>query len=444
MKRVSIEFVREANPVPDAGAVVDRGAREQTLMNVLDTPLVARRRPDRRVPSRQWRVLGAMVMALLALTAVALAASGLLSGAPCRPPRGIPIDRNPRAGIGVTVAGTAQLLALRVPDPAGGPPWGMRVLRTTRGLRCVQVGRVVNGQLGVLGQDGVAGNDRRFHALAPSLVDPWDCVTLDAHQHAFIGNETDTAYASGPVFTRSCAYPGEGSHEPLCPAGDRRMLAYGLLGPDAQSLTYLAAGRSTTVAAVGRDGAYLVVLRATARGDTGLAGSSPGAFPGALAITYKDGRSCRPEPGGCALKGYAPPTASLQRVGPVHVHLAIRRYQRAGKSYADLLVTFRAPVAITAANLSYTLVTKLPPACGTVDYSNIDYDVKRGANVTLDMPDLPGNCPGTAIAHLEITRATADSGPGLVALGPVVASLATFRFKMPKTSGAYQPPARAR
>lgn len=339
------------------------------------------------------------------------------------------------------LAGTSQLLALRVPDPAGGPPWGMRVLRTTRGLECVQVGRIVNSQLGVLGQDGVAGDDHRFHALAADLVQPEDCVTLDAHQSAFMGNDTNTAYASGPTLDRSCDAPGENSGRPLCPADDRRMVAYGLLGPNAQSLTYRAAGRTATAATAGRQGAYLIVRRATARGDIGLANGSPGGFPGALAVTYKNGRSCRPQPAGhCAMDGYANPTVPRLHVGRVRVHLAIRRYQRAGKGYADLLVRLRAPVAITAANRSYTLALNLPPSCGGfIDYRNSDHNIKRGAPVTLNMSALPGNCPGTAIAHLAITQAPAGQGSDFVALGPVVASIATFKLKLPNTNGASQP-----
>ena len=362
MKPVSIESVRQANPVLDAAAVVNDAEREQALRHVLDTPLVDPRRRDRRVPSRQWRGVVAMVMALLGLTAAALAASGVLSGRPYQPPSGSLIDRNPKAGLGVAVSGSSQLLALRVPDPAGGPPWGMRVLRTTRGLQCVQVGRIVRSQLGVLGQDGVAGNDHRFHAVAADLVQPEDCVTLDAHQRAFMGNDTNTAYASGPVLDRSCAYPGEGSGRPLCPADDQRMIAYGLLGPNAQSLTYRAAGQTATAATAGRQGAYLIVRRATARGDTGLAISAPGGFPGAVAITYKNGQSCRPQPAGhCAPDGYANPRVPRLHVGQVRVHRATRRYQRAGKTYADLLVRLRAPVAITAANRAYTLALNLPP-----------------------------------------------------------------------------------
>ncbi len=434
MKPVSLEVVREVNPVPDTDAVVNMAVREQALQAMLETPLVQPRVRNRR--SRRPRVLLAVVVASLGFAAAALAASGILAGAPYRVPGSPPLNRNPGVGAGVILSGSAQLLALRVPDPAGGPPWGMRVLHTTRGLECVQVGRIVHGQLGVLGQDGVAGNDHRFHVLSPDLVQWADCALPDAHQHAFIDNETDTAYANGPVFTpSSCARPGEGSDRPPCPADDRRTLAYGLLGPNAQSLTYLAAGRKMTEATVGPDGAYLVVRPAAARGTIGLASGSADMFPGALAVTFKDGQLCRPRPAvSCARNGYATPSLPRVRPGRVNVHAVIRRYQLHGKSYADLLVRFRAPVAIANANLSYTLAATLPPACGTIEYQNVNHDLKRGARVTLDMPELPGSCPGPATANLQLTQTNSH----LVGPDPVIASLATFKFKLPKTTGTSQ------
>ena len=71
---------------------------------------------------------------------------------------------------GVLVATTSRLLALRVPDPAGGPPWGMRLVHTTAGVVCVQLGHVEGGRLGQLGVDGAFNNDGRFHVLAPSAL----------------------------------------------------------------------------------------------------------------------------------------------------------------------------------------------------------------------------------------------------------------------------------
>ena len=76
----------------------------------------------------------------------------------------------PNAGIGVPAPGGSRLLALRTADPQGGPPWGMRLVHTTRGEICVQIGRLADGQLGQLGIDGAFHDDGRFHPLAPDIL----------------------------------------------------------------------------------------------------------------------------------------------------------------------------------------------------------------------------------------------------------------------------------
>ena len=46
----------------------------------------------------------------------------------------------------------------------------MRVVRTTRGLVCVQLGRVQEGVLGELGIDGAFHDDLRFHPVGPGVL----------------------------------------------------------------------------------------------------------------------------------------------------------------------------------------------------------------------------------------------------------------------------------
>ena len=106
---------------------------------------------------------------VLATAAITLAATGvILTGSPVGTARA-PIAT---AGEGIPVAGGARLLPLRAPDPAGGLPWGMRIIHTTRGLICVQIGRVDDDQLGQLGVDGAFHDDGRFHPLpADALPD---------------------------------------------------------------------------------------------------------------------------------------------------------------------------------------------------------------------------------------------------------------------------------
>src|ERR1700685_4173288 len=122
----------------------------------------------RRVP-----VLASIAVVALLLAAAALGATQIIGfGAPVRPGP-VPGREQPSrsTGVGLPVASgegsptSAQPLAISVPDPGGGLPWGMRIVRTTRGLLCPQVGRLLDGRLGVLGQDGEFKDDGLFHEL---------------------------------------------------------------------------------------------------------------------------------------------------------------------------------------------------------------------------------------------------------------------------------------
>ena len=90
----------------------------------------------RRRASVHLRVTLLVLAFVLATAAITLAATGvILTGSP------VSTVSAPSAtvGEGIPVAGGARLLPLRTPDPAGGLPWGMRIIHTTRGLICVQI-----------------------------------------------------------------------------------------------------------------------------------------------------------------------------------------------------------------------------------------------------------------------------------------------------------------
>jgi hypothetical protein len=104
---------------------------------------------------RWWRPGVALVALPLAVAAVAVAATtGVLSGEPVKNPPGV--HPSPKSGVGVVV-GPGKLLGARAADPDGGPEWGVRLVKTSRGFGCLQLGRVVDGKLGVLGRDGSFG-----------------------------------------------------------------------------------------------------------------------------------------------------------------------------------------------------------------------------------------------------------------------------------------------
>lgn len=216
----------------------------------------ARRRFDRW--PRRARGLALLIVALL-VAAPALAAVGLLkSGSPVAP-NGPSV---PSFANGVVDSGGASLLGLRVPDPAGGPPWGLRITRTTRGLVCLTVGRVSGDRVGALGRDGAFVDDGLFHPFAAHYVNGSQCVAPDAHGHPFEA----VAWYGAPA--SALAGGGCAAHQ-SCPPGERRDVYFGLLGPEATEVAYrTASGKIRTESTFGSVGAYLVVERqaATASG----------------------------------------------------------------------------------------------------------------------------------------------------------------------------------
>jgi hypothetical protein len=269
----------------------------------------------RRMRLRPFRGV-AVLAACLAATGSALAASGVFqTGTPVSP------EVTPVATVddGAPIPGSVRLLALRVADPDGGPQWGLRTIKTTRGLMCVQLGRIVDGRIGVLGEAGAFHDDGRFHPLSIDYLDAGssNCGTEDAHGNAFLNEEafgvpTDGLISGEGEVSGGCYAPHPTSR--ACPPQDRRNIYYGLLGPDATSITYLAPdGKAHVMATAGPDGAYLVVLPHIAasclRGNAECAGhhgveivrSSSGetggptldAFGAVRAVTYRGGSSCR-------------------------------------------------------------------------------------------------------------------------------------------------------
>lgn len=224
--------------------------------------------PARR---RRWlsnRVHALSVAAALVLGggAVALAATGVLSGSAVKPE----VPLNASAGNGLPVAGASAHLALLAPDPDGGLPWGMRIEHTTRGQLCLQVGRVDGAQLGELGLDSAFGDDKRFHALPATVLPPGyggatgqiECVP-DGQTVIFEDLNADRSAVrllpsefSGPP----PKHPGEALHpKGVPPLADLRALAYGVLGPHAVSVTYKTPKGMRTVPVSRPDGGFLIV-----------------------------------------------------------------------------------------------------------------------------------------------------------------------------------------
>jgi hypothetical protein len=227
---------------------------------ILGETLSAAAHRHERGGSARWSVrswlshrLGAAVVALavvLAGGAIAVAATGLLSGSPVPEVGEKP---TPDVGNGVPAPGGSHLLSLRVADPEGGPPWGMRVVHTTRGSTCVQMGRVQDGQLGQLGIDGAYHDDGRFHPLSPDIL-PID----DGYANISCILPGQTLMSRSPTQDRSAEWMvGPRRIKPT--AQELRSISYGLLGPHAVSITYRTpTGMQTRPVSPG-NGAYMIV-----------------------------------------------------------------------------------------------------------------------------------------------------------------------------------------
>ena len=325
---------------------------------------------------------GARAVAMLVVTAGALAAGGVIQiGAPAEPHESS-VLRTERWRDREGHRASAASLDRR---PGRGAPWGMRVLSTKRGEGCVQVGRLLDGKLGAIGQDSAFHDDGLFHEFAVNTFGAERaCTLLDGNDRLFLNAVVGDIPASawrGNYPDKGCVPSTAGPYErfaedgkrkpyPVCPQADERNLYYGLLGPDAKSVTYALDGQTHTLPTAGPEGAYLIVTKAS---PTQLfnfnAGGTQDVVPVDGPITelhYRDGATChltaRSWIGGkyaCTpeLKvpvGWVPPRTpaptAAQVASPLHVQLVRAR----GGGY-EAILQFTSRVAISNARSSYTV-----------------------------------------------------------------------------------------
>jgi hypothetical protein len=414
-------------------------------------------RHARRVP-----LLAAALAVVLLSAAVALAASGLIqAGTPVKP---LPGEHfTPTTGYGVPIPATVRLLPISVPDPAGGPPWGLRYLQTTRGLACVEAGRVVDGRLGVLGRDGSFGDDGRFHELPADVFEPLSCAPLDGRGQAFVALTFHGRPASG-TYRLGCLPPGGPDERgaTACPYADERLVSYGLLGPDVRSVTYRVGSATRMIPVAGPLGAYLLVQPLTApRGQT-LGWVAPLASPGAspfTEVTYTSGAVChipsalrvggaRP----CPLVGWVPPRAKpptatavaapvTVRVGPVS-RIADPLYRRRPQLARRLHLTFTARVAVSTADSRYVVELRPPTqgACASHNHgirlAPIERDVAAGETAHVGLSLEPA-CPGHWGGSVVYLAPTSRGGPE--PLSTMRSTLHLLAGEFSKRSGAHPP-----
>jgi hypothetical protein len=373
---------------------------------------------SRRRARWRWRPLVAILVVVVGGATVALAATGVLNvGKPVRDASAPPA---PSAGNGSVRAKSSRMLSVRAQDPGGGLAWGMRLAATTRGLGCLEVGRVQDGNVGVVGQDRAFSDDGKFHPLpvALSAASP-ACAPLDRRGRLFLNvNVGDVpasgVNASGLDVSGSCLPPN--AHEPggaFCPGRDERNLYYGLLGPRATTLTYTGEnGAQRTIKLHSPDGAYLIVTRAV---------EAPGSINNAISasldpsapittVTYSNGLRCNfAEPLPTVHNECRLPLGYVPRPTPHYTHAQLASPVRAvarpaGRGRWKLTVSFIAHESITNALNEYVIQLQGPHGWyGFSSAKNISAGTRITQPIPAPLPLAPGTYHGTVMFATNTT-----------------------------------------
>jgi hypothetical protein len=211
------------------------------------------RRAHRPARRPWWRPPALALIAGLVIAGGALAATGTIRIGPVHDDLGPRFTPTPHSAAGVR-AGPAKTLALRVADPAGGPPWTLRVFASTRAASCVQVGQVVRGHFGVFVAPGTLEPLRAWPGGVSSL-----CSGEQRAGFPVVRGLERTRVVGGPSDPRRCPAGSTGD----CPITSVTLLRYGLLGPGARSVRLLDADGRTlamTTTNPGIGGAYLFAV----------------------------------------------------------------------------------------------------------------------------------------------------------------------------------------
>ena len=408
-----------------------------------------------RLPGR-WRRAPLIALAIVLVLVAGSFGAGLIQlGAPAKLP--FSLLRNSHEGYGALVPGTVRMLPIAAPDPAGGPDWGMRVLSTTRGQGCIQIGRLLDGKLGALGQDDAFANDGRFHELPVSAAfDINGCALLDGKGRLFTNVTADERPASAWIGTGErlggCVPATAGPYEkglrltrqeremglkpvPICPQSDLRNIYYGLLGPEAQSMTYVLDGQRHTLATVGSNGAYMFVTRASAHqllnfANAGTADIVPVDGP-IKEIHYRDGSTCHLTskswiggayactPSLSEPVGYVPVGKKLthaQVATSIHTRLARRRQGR----YA-ITISFTARAGVTDARRLYSVRWREPGMpSGAYGGTGSNSNIAPGQTLTFTIgrfgPRIRAGVVTGTVSLLQALGAGGIEGPGSVSV----------------------------
>jgi hypothetical protein len=411
---------------------------------------------------RRRRLVLPLAIACLVLVAASAAAALLLTRGESVAPAFV-LPATPHAGLGEPQPGTLSLLPMRVADPEGGPPWGMRVIRTTRGQLCLQAGRVVDGELGAIGSGYAFDGDGRFHPLLPEDAISTDACPAVGGKGAFLPGPPVIVPANAlplagenvaPHDRVHCDLPGQANSGVRCPQRELRQVAVGLLGPEVRSIQVTTPDRTFTTAPVGPDGAYLIVLPAQPNANSSMsAGAYQAPFgyvsnaPGGavLTVTYNDGSHCQipiDSPAQqCHARGLADrplarasgPTSALHvayvpleehPVAPLLMDGAAGGSAFPGRTRPDgtdppgaaLRVSFRAPVRAPDGSSAYVVELKPRPASGCATPGVIvsqptEQTIAIGAPVQIVVP-LETACATSYSGRVFLARSSSIGGEG--------------------------------
>ena len=415
---------------------------------------------------RWWQRTRIIVPAIAAAVVLAGAGGGALLLQEGKPlPAAYVLPADPETGLGQPEAASLTPLPMRVADPEGGPPWAMRVIRTTRGLVCLQGGRLVNGQLGGLGSGYAFDADGRFHPFeAEDAIATDACPAVGAGRPAFLPGPpmivpTNALPLAGenvaPADRVQCDLPGEDNWGVRCPQSELRQVAMGLLGPDASSITVNAAGSTSTVKPYGPDGAYLIVLAAQPDANASMhSGAYDGPFgdvsnaagKAVLTVTYTDGSQCQiPSEGSahqCRARGaeneagaiptalpntavhaeYIPNGSHLEanlmadaRNTPPNTSMAFRPAHEGEESSGPAAaITFTAPIAAPSASTAYVVELRPQEVAGCATPSLIvsqpsSNDITAAQHVRMTVP-LESDCATSYSGRVFLAHSSGVGG----------------------------------
>ncbi len=293
----------------------------------------------------------------------------------------------------------------------------MRLVRTTRGYLCVQIGRVQDGMLGELGIDGAFHDDGRFHplpadALGAQLVFGVNCELSgrSGFAAAIAGMQPSAASNTSTNVSRATL----------------REISFGLLGEHARKIAYRSQDGVKTAEVLPGLGAYLIVQRATRGGQLGEASesSAPAGDPvnpdGTLtAITYSYGKhTCKVIGHGNALSacGFSEGPLKAKPLPVVHVPLHVQ-LEVHDHTVTAAYIVFRAPYPVTSAAESYSVDSY--GCSGVLSGEGIQHDVAKGAILRIGIASvLSDACSRSVKISVYYTRSV-DDNVAPTALGKV-------------------------